>query len=174
METTSWVFVIDSKVTYNVLLGRPWIHSSNVVPSTLHQCLKYYKDGSKKAIKTDEDPITVEESHFTDEKCYQRRKTSEAQLKEEPEAHRATQLSPPNAEEEFIKALEGSTLPLTQAKKIASIPLKGFVTPIQRSKIEHQMLNPKTDDLLVKAGSDPVKDAGMGKLPPEVTESKMH
>ncbi|GAA0187198.1 hypothetical protein LIER_34486 [Lithospermum erythrorhizon] len=32
----------------------------------------------------------------------------------------------------------------------------------------------QADDPLVKAGSDPVKDAGMGKLPPEVIESKMH
>ncbi|GAA0174419.1 hypothetical protein LIER_27812 [Lithospermum erythrorhizon] len=36
LETTAWFHVIDAKVTYNILLGRSWIHSSNVVPSTLH------------------------------------------------------------------------------------------------------------------------------------------
>ena len=32
--------VIDSKTSYNLLLGRPWIHGNGVVPSTLHQCFK--------------------------------------------------------------------------------------------------------------------------------------
>ncbi|GAA0170903.1 hypothetical protein LIER_25063 [Lithospermum erythrorhizon] len=135
-----------------MLLGRPWIRSSNVVPSTLHQCLKYCKDGLERMIKDDENPSTIEESHFADAKYYQRKKTKE----------------------EVIKALEGLILPLTQVKKVASTPLKGSVTPVQWSKIEHRMLNPKADDLLVKTGSDLVKDVGMAKLPPEVTESKMH
>ncbi|KAG9442388.1 hypothetical protein H6P81_018242 [Aristolochia fimbriata] len=30
--------VIDSRTSYNLLLGRPWLHSNGVVPSTLHQC----------------------------------------------------------------------------------------------------------------------------------------
>ena len=33
--------VMDILPTYNCLLGRPWIHSAGVVPSTLHQKLKY-------------------------------------------------------------------------------------------------------------------------------------
>ena len=32
---------IDAKTTYNMLLGRPWIHGNGIVPSTLHQCFKY-------------------------------------------------------------------------------------------------------------------------------------
>jgi hypothetical protein len=34
-------FVIDSNTSYSALLGRPWIHKYHVVPSTLHQCLKF-------------------------------------------------------------------------------------------------------------------------------------
>ncbi|KAK4736933.1 hypothetical protein R3W88_000630 [Solanum pinnatisectum] len=30
--------------SYNLLLGRPWIHMAGVVPSTLHQCLKFEWD----------------------------------------------------------------------------------------------------------------------------------
>ena len=33
--------VIDAMTTYNMLLGRPWIHGNGIVSSTLHQCFKY-------------------------------------------------------------------------------------------------------------------------------------
>ncbi|GAA0159366.1 hypothetical protein LIER_16157 [Lithospermum erythrorhizon] len=174
LETISWSHVIDSKSTYNVLLGRPWIHSSDVVPSTLHQYLKYYKDGSKRTIKAYENPFTIKESHFVDAKYYQRKKTSEAQPKEEPDACKAARPTHPDTSEKVTEALKGLTLPLTQAKEVASTSLKGFVTQVQGSKIEHGMLNPKAYDLLVKAGFDPAKDVGMGKLPPEVIEGKVH
>ncbi|XP_009620551.1 uncharacterized protein [Nicotiana tomentosiformis] len=33
--------VIDADMAYNIILGRPWIHDMNVVPSTLHQVIKF-------------------------------------------------------------------------------------------------------------------------------------
>ncbi|GAA0146006.1 hypothetical protein LIER_06057 [Lithospermum erythrorhizon] len=75
LETTSWFHLIDSKTTYNVLPGRPRIHISNIVPSTLHQFLKYCNDGMERTIKVDENPFTTEEAHFSDAKFYQRKKT---------------------------------------------------------------------------------------------------
>jgi hypothetical protein len=32
-------FIINSKSTYNVLLGRDWIHTNCCIPSIMHQCL---------------------------------------------------------------------------------------------------------------------------------------
>jgi hypothetical protein len=32
-------FIINSKSTYTVLLGRDWIHANCCIPSTMHQCL---------------------------------------------------------------------------------------------------------------------------------------
>ncbi|XP_076927239.1 uncharacterized protein LOC143590732 [Bidens hawaiensis] len=32
--------VIDTPTTFNLILGRPWIHEMKVVPSTYHQCIK--------------------------------------------------------------------------------------------------------------------------------------
>jgi hypothetical protein len=32
-------FVVDSKSSYSVLLGRDWIHANCCIPSTMHQCL---------------------------------------------------------------------------------------------------------------------------------------
>ncbi|GAA0161204.1 hypothetical protein LIER_17571 [Lithospermum erythrorhizon] len=85
-KTTSWFHVIDAKVAYNILLGRPWIHSSNTIPSTLYQCLKYCEDGMEKTVKADENLFMVEESHFSDTKYYKKRDKSK--LMEEPEAPR--------------------------------------------------------------------------------------
>ncbi|KAL4625463.1 hypothetical protein ACB092_05G028000 [Castanea dentata] len=53
-ELTSNVLfhVIDAKTTYNILLGRPWIHGNGIVPSTLHQCFKYLQSGIKKSMPT--------------------------------------------------------------------------------------------------------------------------
>ncbi|XP_074315154.1 uncharacterized protein LOC141651335 [Silene latifolia] len=33
--------VIDGPSTYNVILGRPWIHEMKAIPSTYHQCPKF-------------------------------------------------------------------------------------------------------------------------------------
>src|SRR4051812_35331472 len=35
------VYAIDADTLYNLLLGRPWIHKNHIVPSTLHQVMKY-------------------------------------------------------------------------------------------------------------------------------------
>lgn len=46
-EITS--YVIDNDTSYNLLLGRPWIHGNFVVPSTLYQCFKYVDSDKKKS-----------------------------------------------------------------------------------------------------------------------------
>ena len=37
--------VLDAHTSYKALLGRPWLHENHVVPSTLHQCMKYVFEG---------------------------------------------------------------------------------------------------------------------------------
>ncbi|XP_070018032.1 uncharacterized protein [Nicotiana sylvestris] len=70
MQSSAWLHVIDAKTSYNVLLGRPWIHENKVVPSTYHQCLKYYEGEVEKKIVADDEPFTEAESHFADAKFY--------------------------------------------------------------------------------------------------------
>ena len=53
MESYPLFHVIDAKTTYNMLLGRPWIHQNGVVSSTFHQCFKYCKNGQVKTIIAD-------------------------------------------------------------------------------------------------------------------------
>ncbi|XP_070056825.1 uncharacterized protein [Nicotiana tomentosiformis] len=70
MQSNAWLHVIDVKTSYNVLLGRPWIHENKVVPSTYHQYLKYYEGEVEKKIVSDDDPFTDAGSHFADAKFY--------------------------------------------------------------------------------------------------------
>ncbi|GAA0170942.1 hypothetical protein LIER_25093 [Lithospermum erythrorhizon] len=130
-ETTSWFHVIDANVTYNILPGRPWIHSSNAVSSTLHQCLKYYKDGMEKTVQADENPFAVEEFHFADAKYYKKNDKSQ--------------------HEERAKA-----------PQVVTLPLKGFVTPKEGPKVEHETMDPKAYDLFLEDDYDPIKDQAMG------------
>ena len=70
MESSAFFHVIDAKTTYRVLIGRPWLHKYGVVPSTYHQCVKYFQDRQVKKIVADHKPFTVAKSHFADTKFY--------------------------------------------------------------------------------------------------------
>ncbi|XP_012453460.2 uncharacterized protein LOC105775497 [Gossypium raimondii] len=50
--------VMDIKTSYNCLLGRPWIHSAEALPSSLHQNLKLVTEGRLVTIGAEEDIIT--------------------------------------------------------------------------------------------------------------------
>ncbi|PVH38679.1 hypothetical protein PAHAL_5G325500 [Panicum hallii] len=51
-------FVINSKSTYNVLLGRDWIHTNCCIPSTMHQCLIQW-DGDEVEVVQADDSIEI-------------------------------------------------------------------------------------------------------------------
>ncbi|KAM2838647.1 hypothetical protein COP1_030341 [Malus domestica] len=69
LKSSVMFHVIDARTSYGLLLGRPWIHANGVVPSTLHQCLKFYQERVK-VIYGDTKPFTKAESHFADAKFY--------------------------------------------------------------------------------------------------------
>jgi len=49
--------VMDISPAYNCLLGRPWIHTAGVVPSTLHQKLKFVVDDKLIIVSGEEDLV---------------------------------------------------------------------------------------------------------------------
>jgi len=65
-------YVIDVDTSYNLLLGRPWIHRNSIVPSALHQVMKYI-DGSAKVrtLIAERHPFKGVENYFTDSLLYQ-------------------------------------------------------------------------------------------------------
>ena len=46
--------VVDCDSSYNMILGRPWIHGMEVVPSTLHEMVKFPTHWGIKAIRGDQ------------------------------------------------------------------------------------------------------------------------
>jgi hypothetical protein len=51
-------FIISSKSTYTVLLGRDWIHANCCIPSTMHQCLIQW-DGDEVEVVHADDSIEI-------------------------------------------------------------------------------------------------------------------
>ncbi|XP_039034566.1 uncharacterized protein LOC120170764 [Hibiscus syriacus] len=49
--------VMNIMLSYNCLLGRPWIHQDGVVPSTLHQKVKFFIDETLIIINVEEDIV---------------------------------------------------------------------------------------------------------------------
>ena len=49
--------VLDLDFPYNILLGRPWIHTLKAVPSTYHQCLKFPHQGREVIVPRDPTPF---------------------------------------------------------------------------------------------------------------------
>lgn len=43
--------VLDLDLTYNILLGCPWIHEMKAIPSTYHQCIKFPYNGVEVIVK---------------------------------------------------------------------------------------------------------------------------
>ncbi|XP_012838511.1 PREDICTED: uncharacterized protein LOC105959033 [Erythranthe guttata] len=62
--------VIDARTSYHLLLGRPWLHENGIVPSTLHQCFKYLRNGEMMKVDANAKPFTEAGSHFADAKLY--------------------------------------------------------------------------------------------------------
>ena len=46
IEKRAKFHIMNIKSNFNLLLGRPWLHELGVVPSTLHQKIKFLLDGA--------------------------------------------------------------------------------------------------------------------------------
>jgi hypothetical protein len=53
-------FIVNSKSTYNILLGRDWIHTNCCIPSTMHQCLIQWDGDEVEVVHVDD---SIEISH---------------------------------------------------------------------------------------------------------------
>ena len=63
--------VINSKVSYHVLLGRPWLHKHRLIPSTYHQCVKRRLNGRPiRILPTNHNPFSQGEVNFVETMFY--------------------------------------------------------------------------------------------------------
>ncbi|KAK4406600.1 hypothetical protein Sango_0666500 [Sesamum angolense] len=157
--------VIDAKTSYNMLLGRPWLHENAVVPSTWHQYFKYCRNGIVKKVLGDNKSFTEAESHFADAKYYiEDAKKGKELPPEEPKSYNNQNTRKNDLSTLEVELLKGLTLLLTQInmKQPSKPPLKGFVPSTQEEEGGHEALAiderdsiPKPSKLLIKAGYDP-------------------
>ncbi|KAL0294431.1 UNVERIFIED_CONTAM: hypothetical protein Sangu_3218400 [Sesamum angustifolium] len=166
MVSSALFHVIDAKTSYNMLLDRPWLHESVVVPSTCHQCFKYCRNGIVKKVLGDNKPFTEVESHFVDAKyCIEDvKKGNEVLTPEEPKSFNIRNTRKNYSSTLEVKLSKGLTLSLTQInmKQLSKPPLKGFVPSTQEEEGRHVALaidekgfHPKAFKLLIKVGYDP-------------------
>ncbi|KAL0340150.1 UNVERIFIED_CONTAM: hypothetical protein Sradi_4531800 [Sesamum radiatum] len=185
MVSSALFHVIDAKTSYNMLLGRPWLHENVVIPSTLDQWFKYCRNGVVKKVFGDNKPFTEVESHFADAKyCIEDvEKGKEVLLPEEPKSFNNQNTRKNDSSTLKVELSKGMTLSLTQInmKQPSMPPLKGFVPSTQEKEGGHMALaiNEKEFDLksfklLIKVGYDPKEKLSLGKLPPEATGKKLH
>ena len=93
-------YVIDADTSYNLLLGRLWIHHNSIVPSTLHQVMKYINGSEKvRTLIAKRHPFKGVENYFTDSLLYQDSlKTNENLQPEEPDSSNEADTEPEKEE----------------------------------------------------------------------------
>jgi hypothetical protein len=47
-------FIVSSKSTYTIMLGRDWIHANCCIPSTMHQCLIQWDGDEVEGVHADD------------------------------------------------------------------------------------------------------------------------
>ena len=63
-------YVINSDVSYHVLLGRPWLHKHRLIPSMYHQCVKGWLNGRPVRIPANHNPFSQGEVNFVETMFY--------------------------------------------------------------------------------------------------------
>ncbi|MHC6131836.1 retropepsin-like aspartic protease, partial [Serratia marcescens] len=66
LDSEAKFHIIDVDTSYKVLLGRPWLHQYEIIPSTFHQCIKFRLNDQEHTVYGDKHPFKSYESHYTD------------------------------------------------------------------------------------------------------------
>lgn len=53
-----------------MLLGRSWLHGYGVIPSTLYQCFKFFKNEKVMKVNADMDPFKGKQVNYVDAKFH--------------------------------------------------------------------------------------------------------
>ncbi|CAH9127864.1 unnamed protein product [Cuscuta epithymum] len=171
LKANTLCHVIDAKASYDLLLGRPWIHENGVIPSTWHQCFMYEQNG----VVDDETPFAEAETYFADAKFYLKAKISKDDNARQEEEYRP--LIGPKLKGKLVEGVEGLTFPLAKIE-ISKHPqntseeevksgndVKAIQLPNTRTK---EGFDPNAYKLLAKAGYNP-NEQKLGKLIPEAS-----
>ncbi|PIN20262.1 hypothetical protein CDL12_07045 [Handroanthus impetiginosus] len=199
LKVSTLFHVIDARTSYHLLLGRPWLHENGVIPSTLHPCFKYVKDGVIVQVDADTKPFTHAKSYFADAKLYLdpdsiKKVLPLKILSNHPVEERRVELSklaimkvnrevqsplPDNSSPSQPKALKidnqqtmkkGLVMPITNIH--SSGPSRPFVEEVYEEF--KGVFDLKSYKFLEKSGFDFASPPNLGKLQPELTVKKIH
>ncbi|XP_070022867.1 uncharacterized protein [Nicotiana sylvestris] len=179
LHSSAWMHVIDAKTSYNILLGRPWIHE-NKVEVKVDDVILTKSVAKKVDATTSKENITVEK----DQVLHDRNKMNEASSSKKVTpvlryVPKSRKVEYPSFELQG-KVLGDLTLPIKRIDAIKSSTklLKGFVKSSSHNSLLNLALPAKRTDegfdpnaykLLAKAGYDPNESSKLGKLPPEAS-----
>ena len=62
--------LVKTKVSYHILLGRPWLYKQRLVPSTYHQCVKGRLNDRMIQIAANPSPFEQAEAHLVETMFY--------------------------------------------------------------------------------------------------------
>jgi len=116
-EVTCYAIYADT--SYNLLLGRPWIHRNSIFPSTLYQVMKYVdRDGDVRTLIAERHLFKGVKNYFTDSfMCQDSLKTDENLQPEEPDSGNEADVKSQTVEE-YLWELNSF---VTSANKLDSI-----------------------------------------------------
>ncbi|XP_070041508.1 uncharacterized protein [Nicotiana tomentosiformis] len=164
MQSSTWLHVIDEKTSYNVLLGRPWIHKNKVVPSTYHQCLKYYKSEVEKKIVVDDEPFTENDETTTKRAEVTAGRAKAVTEEVQPNSNKSYRGDIASYGKKVTRALQYSPRRKKDEGFVAQNRLQNVALPTKRT---NKGFDPNAYRLFEKDGYNPNEPSKLGKLPSE-------
>ena len=76
--------ILEEETSYHLLLGRPWIHAHNCIPSSLHQCLKANIKGKTIHVNATRAPFTSAEAHLAEAILFDETALTETSIMPQP------------------------------------------------------------------------------------------
>ncbi|KAK4390240.1 Transposon Tf2-12 polyprotein [Sesamum angolense] len=172
MVSSALFHVIDAKISYNMLLGRPWLHENAVVPSTWHQYFKYCRNGIVKNMLDDNKPFTEAESHFVDAKYYieDAKRGKEVLPFEEPKSCNNQNTRKNDSSTLKVELSKGLTFPLAQINlnngAEEDIAQTYHITLIEDGEVEEEDAEdaPAKFEEGIKDTNDELKEVNLGDI----------
>ncbi|KAH0776472.1 hypothetical protein KY290_007883 [Solanum tuberosum] len=196
LRSSAWMHVINAKTSYNILLGRPWVHENRIVSSFYYQCLKYLEGGIERKIVADDNPFTKVETHFSDAKFYLKSYVVKGIESNDAKSIKSDKIISKRIDVAVGKVkvdtkklcpilnegkIISSKKKLTSGLRYASKVKKEEGKSISQNQVRDEALPTKRTregfdhnayKLLVKAGYKPNEPSLLGKLPSEDTTSQ--
>ena len=142
--------VVDCDSSYNMILGRPWIHGMGAVPSTLHQMVKFLTPWGIKAIRGDQE---------YSRSCYQ------TTLKGKTKVLEQLQIKPPAHHIKEPEVEERDDMPLTEGDQTRHLMIGSKLTEGLRRRL--------IDFLRSKSDCFTWSHADMSGINPEIIMHKL-